>query len=373
VHLGQLLAGDAELAGRAAPAEREHHRGRALLPAAGPHRPRVAVRDHAVDAQPGLERQLGAGADVAPQRLELLLAERLLAHGAVAGQLEAAGHHDLRARVVTDGAAEVALLDQQHAAARRHQAEGRRDPGGTGADDDGVEVVADAAAGRARDRGRRLAALLDRVADQAHAAQLADHVDAGVRGLEVGVDRGQLDAAVGGAEHQRDGLDRARRHAAAVADAGERVDQVGAAVHQADHVVLGAGPHARARADAGVDVDRRVDRRRHQIVAEVGDVGGDAGGAVVPQAIDQLPGQVHGEREPAQHRDDDGGAHGGLLSCPRRRWGGSGSTRADRSGCSGARCGGRRRRRSSRCSATARRRGPGCGRSRTRRRGGCPT
>jgi len=86
---------------------------------------------------------------------------------------------------------------------------------------------------------RRLEALDDGVLDEPHAAQLACDVHAGPRGLEDLVHLGEIDAALGAAEHEPDGPHRTLRGAPAVADAVVRVDEPGAAVHDAQDVASG--------------------------------------------------------------------------------------------------------------------------------------
>jgi hypothetical protein len=98
------------------------------------------------------------------------------------------------------------------------------------------------------------------VLDEPHPAQLADHVDAGARRLEELVELGQVDATLGRAEDQPDGLDRALHRAAGVADAVVGVDQPRGVADQAEDVALRAGGQAGEAADADVGVDDRVER-----------------------------------------------------------------------------------------------------------------
>jgi len=143
-----------------------------------------------------------------------------------------------------------------------------------------------------------LTALHDRVADQAHAAELADHVDALAIGLEVGVDARQLHAAGLAAVDQRDRSYRTRRRARAVADAAERIHQLRPSAHDAEHDLLRARPHARTRADALGRVDRRAQARRHHL-AHRGQVLGDLRRDAFARAIDSLPQPVrqHGDAQ----------------------------------------------------------------------------
>ena len=69
--------------------------------------------------------------------------------------------------------------------------------------------------------------LLDGIADQPHAAELAGDEQAGHIGLEVGFDDRQLDAAGFRPEHQRDGVRGTGRLAGAMTDAARGLDQLG--------------------------------------------------------------------------------------------------------------------------------------------------
>ena len=259
-HLGQVLAGDTELPRRAAPAEGEHHVGGAHGALRGHEVPHaVGVLRHALDGHAGHDGHLRLLDDAVPQRDELFFAHLAALDRADERELERAGHDDLGARVVHDRAADLVALDEEHAHAALEELERRAHAGGTGADHDGVVGVAGAAPTALHRVRRRLPTLADRVADQAHAAELADDVHAGARGLEVRVEARQLHAAGGGAVDERDRLHRARLHARRVADARERVQQLGLAVDHADDLVLRAREHARARPDAPHRVDHRVD------------------------------------------------------------------------------------------------------------------
>ena len=79
----------------------------------------------------------------------------------------------------------------------------------------------------------RLAALLRRLADQPHAAQLAGDEQAGHVGLELRRYLRDVDAALLGAEHERDRVVRAAGRTGAVADACGTVHQHGLAVDDA--------------------------------------------------------------------------------------------------------------------------------------------
>jgi hypothetical protein len=103
-----------------------------------------------------------------------------------------------------------------------------------------------------------LAALLDGVADQAHTAQLSGDVDSGYVGLEIGIDGGDIDAPLRGAEHELDRIHRAGRFAGAMTDAIRWCDQVGFAADHAQYIVfgvLGTGVDARLTTNADVVID----------------------------------------------------------------------------------------------------------------------
>ena len=161
-----------------------------------------------------------------------------------------------------DRAPERVSLEEDRAIAALDQTERRADPGGTGADHDRVVPVGGAAAARHHDVVGGLAALPDGVAHQAHPAELPDHVDALARRLEVRIEERELDAPPRAAEHELDRADRARLHARAVADAGERVHELRFALDDLDDQLLRAGPDAPARTDADVCIDLRMERVR---------------------------------------------------------------------------------------------------------------
>src|SRR5262249_37013509 len=156
----------------------------AVLPARADQAPARAIAADRLDADALLDVELDTLADVGPQHEQLLLGHGLAADAAVAGELERAGHDDLGARVVGDGAAVAILADDLALEAGGDEGQRRGEAGGARADDDRVELARPAAAARSGDGRGGLAALLDGVPDQAHAAELADDEDAGLGGLE---------------------------------------------------------------------------------------------------------------------------------------------------------------------------------------------
>ncbi len=107
-----------------------------------------------------------------------------------------------------------------------------------------------------------LAALFDRVANEAHAAQFAGNENAGNVGLEILIDVGNIDPPPLGAKNQGDGVDRADRLAGAVPDAMRGLHQFGLAADQSENVPFGAGPDARSASDTFRRVDDGMQRRR---------------------------------------------------------------------------------------------------------------
>ena len=107
-----------------------------------------------------------------------------------------------------------------------------------------------------------LPALLDRVANQAHPAQLSGDEEAGHVRLEVGADLGNIDAARRGAEDQRDRVRRARAPARAVPYAVRRVAQLGAPIDDAEHALaLRTRGDARPAPGTEAGVDHGMQRR----------------------------------------------------------------------------------------------------------------
>ena len=130
-----------------------------------------------------------------------------------------------------------------------------REASRAGTDDHHIKHVGGLPDTRQRlDRFHCLAALLDGIADQAHAAELACNEQPGHIGLKVRFDNRQLDAAGLGAKHQRDGAGGTGGLAGSVADAARRLDELGLVADEAEHRVpvghLGAGANAGTAAQA---------------------------------------------------------------------------------------------------------------------------
>ena len=142
------------------------------------------------------------------------------------------------------------------------QAQRCRQPCRAGADDHHVGRGATASRHRLGQALRHLQSLRHGVLDQTHAAQLADDVDARPARLEVLVHHREIDAALGGAEDELDGVDRALGRALPVADALIGVNETGRPVYDAEDVALGAGLEAGQAADADVRVDHRMQGHR---------------------------------------------------------------------------------------------------------------
>src|SRR5262249_48364580 len=141
-------------------------------------------------------------------------------------------------RVMGHGAADGVLLEEGVAEAGGAAADRRGDPGRSGPHDHHVHALAPVGAAaflyRAAEARGDLQPLDERVLDEAHARQLAHDVNARPAGLEELVDLRQLDAALGRAEDQLDGVDGALRGALTVAYALRRVEQGGHAVDEAE-------------------------------------------------------------------------------------------------------------------------------------------
>ena len=159
------------------------------------------------------------------------------------------------------GPAQAGLLLEQHIVKLLFMgSEARADAGRATAHHHHIALVATLPVLAAGNVVHGLLALLGRLADQAHAAQLTSNEDARYVGFELGRQLGNVDATLFGTEHQLDRVDRAGRQAGAVSDAVGRIDQMGLAADDADGI-FGAGGHARCSADAALQVDHRVQGR----------------------------------------------------------------------------------------------------------------
>ncbi len=107
-----------------------------------------------------------------------------------------------------------------------------------------------------------MTALLDGVADEAHAAEFAGDEDPGHVGLEIRAEVRDVDSALLGAENERDGVERTGLAAGAVSDAVSRLDELGLAVDHADDVAFGAGADTGATGETFPRVEDRMKRRR---------------------------------------------------------------------------------------------------------------
>ena len=111
-----------------------------------------------------------------------------------------------------------------------------------------------------RDGFDRLATLLDRLANEPHAAKFPRDEEARHVGFEIRLDEGNVHSALGGAEYEPYRVVWARRHARAVANACTRVHQLRLAADDA-YCILGAGGDAGHRVEAAKRVDDGVQRR----------------------------------------------------------------------------------------------------------------
>src|SRR5690606_8509937 len=173
------------------------------------------------------------------------------------------------------------------------------------ADDQQVQRAGRRSAALLDDALDALPALLERIADQAHAAQLSHDVQPRHVGLEVLADARQLDAAALRAEDQLDRVHRAGALAEAVADAARGRDRHGLAVPYAEHGLLRARRDAVAGADAALGIDDGVERDGLvQAVAERLQLGlfGLALEALLPPMVRQHEGEGGAQAEPEEEQ-----------------------------------------------------------------------
>src|SRR5205807_859996 len=174
-HLRHLLARHAELARRATAADREQDAARRVGAAIGLDDEAVSRARDVLDPLLVVDLDAGLALGLRPeleQRLLAGLAEVDLAEERHGSRRR---HHELPARVLVHRSAERLLLDRDIAHVLRLGGERGREPGGTGPDDEHVELLAPRASGAVflGDRLDDLTALLERVADQPHPAELA--------------------------------------------------------------------------------------------------------------------------------------------------------------------------------------------------------
>src|SRR5262249_43832794 len=108
-----------------------------------------------------------------------------------------------------------------------------------------------------------LSPLLQRIADETHAAELTGDEYARHAGLEVRREHRDIRTAPFGAEHQGDRLHGAGGLAGAMADAIRRAHELRATPDDAEHVMVrlfGARLHTRPAADAARRIDDRMER-----------------------------------------------------------------------------------------------------------------
>src|SRR5216110_127346 len=180
-HLGHLLAGHAELARRAAAPDRQQDAARGVGAAVGLDDETLARAGDLLDPLLVVDLDAGLALGILPEFQQRLLAG--LAEIDLADQRHGRrrGHHQLAARILTDRAAEGFLLDRHvaHVLGLGGQRGGKA--GGTCADDHQVKLLARRAAPLG-DRFDRLPSLLERVADEPHAAELPGDENARHRG-----------------------------------------------------------------------------------------------------------------------------------------------------------------------------------------------
>jgi hypothetical protein len=112
-------------------------------------------------------------------------------------------------------------------------------------------------------RFNRLLSLLQRIANQSHAAEFAGDEDARHIGFELRAHHRYFHAAPRRAEHQRDCFGGTSRFACTVPDAVGRTHELRASTDDAQHMMqrlLGARLHARAATDAARGIDDGMQR-----------------------------------------------------------------------------------------------------------------
>jgi hypothetical protein len=209
---------------------------------------------------------LQAMARLLPEFQQLLLRGIAKVHLADDRQFDRRRHHELAARILEYRAAKRILLDGLVAQTEFLRCERGGEARRARADDQYVDCARVPRFRLRDDRGNRLERLLalrQRILDEAHAAELAGHIDAGHVRFEVRLEHRNVEPAPFGAEHERDCIERTGALAGAVPDALARADQHGLAVDQAEHIVVRgfrAGFDAGSAAEALRGIDDRVQR-----------------------------------------------------------------------------------------------------------------
>ena len=182
-----------------------------------------------------------------------------LAHQRQLGWLR---HHQLAAGEMRNRSAKAILLHGQVAHFMRLGAQARGDARGAAAHNQHIEDVLLAGPAELANRVHRLPALLDGVADQAHASKLARNEKAGNVGFEIFADMRDIHAAFFRAENQRNGIVWAGCAAGAITDAFRPVDEFRLASHKPDDFAFGTCRNARAAAHALAVIENGMKRSR---------------------------------------------------------------------------------------------------------------
>ena len=144
---------------------------------------------------------------------------------AVEGDIHRLRHYQFLSRIVAHRAAWHFLFYGDKAQVVFHRRQRCGDTRWTGADDEHVVYFGWSGLFFGGDTFYGLASLAQGVAYEAHAAQLADDIDARYVGFEISLDMWDIDAALRGAKDQRDRIDRATGGTLAVADTARGVEQ----------------------------------------------------------------------------------------------------------------------------------------------------
>src|ERR1035441_5767952 len=212
--LRQVFALYAELSGRAPSSHGEEPRAATVLGRRRRHGEyTVGVAVDLLHRLAGLHPETFAFANGLPEGEQVLFRELGFLEGAGQRELHRAGHDQLLARILGDGAAYGIAFQREVTKFAFDGAEGGADAGGSGADNHHVEHVR--VNGGVGLRGQTLgdsvdaiAALVDRILDQREAAEFAGDKEIGDVGLQLGRHKRQVRADPRGRVDHGDGVHR---------------------------------------------------------------------------------------------------------------------------------------------------------------------
>ena len=200
--LGQVFPRYVQFAGCAAPADGQDHTLGEIRSFAGGHcKARSVSSRHLRYDLLAVHVQAGFGNDVFPDADEIFLRDLTVAQLAVAGDSDGARHDQFLARVMSDRATQVLFFDRRESQLVMQAVEGSAQAGGPAPDDQDVQRIRGTIPLLFDDPFHTLAALLESIADQPHATELADDVQARYVCLEVALDARELDPTLLAAKH----------------------------------------------------------------------------------------------------------------------------------------------------------------------------